>query len=123
MSRRSTPQSRIDDQAFPVRIKVRVPGDGFGAALAQMHDWLDREVGRGNYAHHPTQGFVMEAVAFYFRHPAAAHRFVREFDLALADGTESIAYRSADGAEGNVRKVRIVAVSVQSARRKPDLIG
>lgn len=80
--------------AFPVRVKVRVPGDGFGGALAQMHEWLDREIGRANYAHHPARGFVMDATAFYFRCPGAAHRFVRAFELALADGTETVAYYS-----------------------------
>jgi hypothetical protein len=37
MERRSPPQKRIDDHAFPVRVKVRVPGRGFENLLLEMH--------------------------------------------------------------------------------------
>ena len=37
MERRSPPQKRIDDQAFPVRVKVRVPGRGFENLLLDLH--------------------------------------------------------------------------------------
>ena len=43
-------QKRIDDHAFPVRVKVLVPERGFENLLLDMHRWLDAEVGRGSYA-------------------------------------------------------------------------
>ena len=52
MERRSPPQKRIDDHAFPVRVKVLVPERGFENLLLDMHRWLDAEVGRGSYAEH-----------------------------------------------------------------------
>ena len=43
MDRRSTPQKPIDDRAFPVRVKVRVPERGFENLLLAMHRWLEAE--------------------------------------------------------------------------------
>ena len=97
MARRSSPQRRIDDEAFPVRVKLLVPEGGFGRQLTDLHAWLDREAGRGNYAFHAarTFGSPNDAVAVYFRTPETAHRFVGSFlDLLLADGTNSMVYSS-----------------------------
>ena len=56
MVRRSTPQRDIDERAFPVRVLILVPKKGFGLLLGSdlttINIWLDREVGRGDYAHH-----------------------------------------------------------------------
>ena len=35
MTRRSTPQKQVDDQAFPIRVYYEVPKGGFGV-LADM---------------------------------------------------------------------------------------
>jgi hypothetical protein len=97
MTRRGTPQRRIDDEAFPVRVKLLVPEGGFGRQLADLQAWLDLEVGRGEYAFHgaSTLGLLNGAVAVYFRAPEIAQRFVGSFlDLLLADGTESLVYTS-----------------------------
>jgi len=97
MTRRSSPQRRIDDEAFPVRVKLLVPEGGFGQQLTDLHAWLDREAGRGEYAFHAasTLGIPNGAVAIYFRTPETAHRFVGSFpDLLLADGTDSVVYTS-----------------------------
>ena len=45
MDRRSPPQKRTDDHAFPVRVKVLVPERGFENLLLDMHHWLDAETG------------------------------------------------------------------------------
>ena len=59
MDRRSPPQKRIDDHAFPVRVKVLVPKRGFENLLLDMHRWLDTAVCRGSYAVHGAgQGFT-----------------------------------------------------------------
>lgn len=97
MTRRSTPQRRIDDEAFPVRVKLLVPEGGFERQLDDVYRWLDQEVGRGEYAFHATSslGISRDAVAVYFRAPETAHRFVARFpDLLLADGTDSVVYTS-----------------------------
>jgi hypothetical protein len=88
MSRRTAPQHKVDDIAFPVRVKVRIPECGFGTLLAQIYTWLDREIGRGEYAHHPATAIGMDATAFYFQNPEAATQFVSAFDLKLVDGTD-----------------------------------
>lgn len=49
MSRRTTQQSKIDELAFPVRVKIAVPGDGLGRELSLMREWLHAELGSGQY--------------------------------------------------------------------------
>lgn len=49
MSRRSTPQRTIDDTAVPIRLKVRMPSNGLGSLLTDLHLWLTSEVGPGNF--------------------------------------------------------------------------
>jgi len=67
MSRRSSPQSRIDDLAFPVRVKVVVPTEGFGRRLDHLHRWLKENLGFGEYAVHPAATFGGNATACYFK--------------------------------------------------------
>ena len=101
MSQRSTPQAKIDDRAFPIRMFVAVPEDGFGRLLGpgedSIHAWLDREVGRGDYAiHGGARGSGMrDRVAVYLRTAGAAVRFLATFpQLELVDGTMSATYHS-----------------------------
>jgi hypothetical protein len=95
MARRSTPQSKTDDLAFPVRVKIAVPGSGLGGPGCEMHVWLAAQLGPGEYAVHAAQSIGSNAMAVYFRSADAAQRFVAAFpDLALADGTLSPAYTS-----------------------------
>lgn len=96
MVRRSAPQKLTDDAAFPVRVKVRVPEGGFRTLRNPDFDaWLDREIGRADYAQHPADGLGERTVAFYFRDAERAARFTEAFpDLELADGTASAAYTS-----------------------------
>ena len=94
MERRSPPQKRIDDHAFPVRVKVLVPERGFENLLLDMHCWLDAEVGRGSYAEHGARTGLTDATAWYFRSVEAAQAFVARFPmLELADGTELPTYQ------------------------------
>ena len=67
MDRRSPPQKRTDDHAFPVRVKVLVPERGFENLLLDMHRWLDAAVGRGSYAVHGAGAGLTHATAWYFR--------------------------------------------------------
>ena len=95
MDRRSPPQKRTDDHAFPVRVKVLVPERGFENLLLDMHRWLDAEVGRGSYAVHGAGAGLTHATAWYFRTVEEAQAFVTKFPmLELADGTELPTYQS-----------------------------
>ena len=95
MDRRSPPQKRIDDHAFPVRVKVLVPERGFENLLLDMYRWLDAEVGRGNYARTASAPAWRMRTAWYFRTVEEAQAFVAAFPmLVLADGTELPTYRS-----------------------------
>lgn len=95
MVRRSTPQKKIDELAFPVRIKFAVPERGFGMRLDAIHSWLGSEVGRGFYAVYNACGLASDTLGVYFRDVECARAFIFAFpDLKLADGTESPAYTS-----------------------------
>ena len=95
MTRRPIPQSKIDDAAFPVRVMVRVPERGFERALDAIYHWLDREIGRGDYAHHGSGRRLPDASAFYFRTAEQARRFIAAFPkLVLDDRTTCSSYRS-----------------------------
>jgi hypothetical protein len=95
MNRRPTPQSQIDDAAFPVRVMILVPERGFERVLDSMRQWLDREIGGGDYAHHGSGRRLPDASAFYFRTPEQSRRFIAAFpNLVLDDRTTCTSYRS-----------------------------
>lgn len=52
MTRRTPPQAETNDAAFPVRMLLKVPECGLGRLSPELHDWLDRRIGRGDYAVH-----------------------------------------------------------------------
>lgn len=89
-------QAKRDDLAFPVRVKVRVPDEGLGKALDDMHRWLKENAGAFDFACHNQPGFACSTAAFYFRDTGMAVAFTQAFPEAeLADGVASAAYRSA----------------------------
>ena len=95
MSRRSTPQQKTDRAAYPVHVRVLVPETGFGVILDRMFLWLDAHVGRGEYAHIPSDSLLGDAMAFLFRCTETARAFVVAHpELVLADGTMSVTYSS-----------------------------
>lgn len=88
-ARRSPAQKKLDERAFPVRLRFRVPPSGFGNRLVDVDIWLDRHVGRAECARHSDEG----CLAIYFRTPAAAAALVEAFpDFELADGTQQAWY-------------------------------
>ena len=48
MVRRSVPAKAIDDIAFPIRVKVKVPERGFGARIDLYHAWLQSNLSAGD---------------------------------------------------------------------------
>lgn len=95
MPRRSAPRKLIDDTAFPVRVKIRVPPNGLGMLLDECLRWLNVNVGHQRYSHASTTSLGGNATAFYFVEVNDALRFVDAFPmLELADGTQAPSYRS-----------------------------
>ena len=88
-----------------------------------MCAWLDREVGRGDYAMHAgsTVGSARNVAAFYFRAADPAHRFIAAFpDMVLADGTESPVYRSPYLPDGRPQDERSPMCNLYSMLRSQD---
>lgn len=96
MTRRSIPQKQIDDRSFPVRMLLRVPEGGFMQIKSDLHQWLDQNVGRGEYAWHGGErGPVYDTTTLYFRHPRDAVAFLDAYPMIeVADGTMSPGYTS-----------------------------
>lgn len=97
MSRRTRPQSIVDDKAFPVRVLIHPPKEGFGNQLNQLHNWLRDMIGAGDFAFHSggIPGSVRDTIAIYFRNPHDAASLMYAFpDLELADGTILPGYTS-----------------------------
>lgn len=88
-------QAQDDDRAFPVRVRVLVPPHGFGRDMSPMYDWLNVELGKGEYAVWSSSGILGDAMAIHFRSVDDAYGFLRKFPgLVLADGTMSKSYSS-----------------------------
>ncbi|GLK42743.1 hypothetical protein GCM10017612_06600 [Novosphingobium resinovorum] len=99
MVRRSTPQQKIDDAAFPIRVKVFAPNrgyGGFGNLLNDMIYWLQDNLPGGDFAQYYGRSLGVRATTgFYLRSLEDAHRFLDAFPpLELADDTTSSSYSS-----------------------------
>ena len=96
MARRSTSQSKIDEAAFPVRLKLLVPETGFRTRIDDMRAWLVRELPRGAWAWWSGSGYPgRDSIALYFCTATDCARFVQAFpDLDLADATTLPVYSS-----------------------------
>ena len=89
------PQHVLDDAAFPIRVKLRVPDLGLGKMLVEILRWLRTEVGESNFAYHDTETLEGEALALYFRSVPDAAALLKAFPkLEIADTTTSRAYSS-----------------------------
>lgn len=98
MSRRHSSQRRIDEDAFPVRVRLQRT-DALGQDLQRFHDWLRGSLGRGEYAVHASglRGIMGDVVSVHFRTVEAAQLLLDAFPhLVLADGTEAVTYTSPD---------------------------
>lgn len=98
MARRSTPQSTIDDQAFPIRVKLAIPHHDralWWGLDDRLCAWI-REIGPLRCVQHSggwcAQG---QAMALYFRTLADAEACLAAFpEFELADGVGSVTYSS-----------------------------
>lgn len=95
MVRRNAPQSKTDDLAFPIRVKIARPPEVLWLSLGELRAWLTTELGNSRHAWHSTHWVGGQAAAVYFRSLADAQRFLEAFPkIELADGVASPAYRS-----------------------------
>ena len=95
MNRRSLPQKIADDRAWPIRVYVVVPGNGFSGAGIDPHAWLIKEVGLGGFAWHSAGRVSRDVSEIYFRTLEDVQRFLDAFPtLQLADDTGSPFYQS-----------------------------
>ena len=90
MKSRSKTIPQMNDDLFPVRLRVLVPEAGYGRLIDKITDFLDREVGNGQWAWHNAGSLLCrDRSAFLFRHPAAALALLEAFpQLEMADGLE-----------------------------------
>ena len=95
MNRRSTPQAKINDTAFPVWLFALVPQDGCGNEINSIMAWLLSSIGVGEFAQHTGHALLGDTVAFYLRCVEDASRFVEAHpQMVLADCTISSSYGS-----------------------------
>lgn len=105
MARHTSPNRHRIEDAFPVRIKIRVPPRGLGNRLSDIHVWLRDNVPEGDNAQLSCKSIGQQATAFYFRDLDTAQAFLRAFpDIDLADGVGG----------------RTVAANKAAARGKPE---
>jgi hypothetical protein len=66
------------EQRFPIRIVIRVSGDGIGTRYGLMTEWLDENCGLGGWSITPagTRGILNDAFAVYMNGPTCAVAFV-----------------------------------------------
>lgn len=87
-------QKRMDDGAFPVRVKISTAPRGIDMHTIGL--WLQEQFPGGDATWHSQSGpGLIDAVMFYFRSVEAAQRFRTRFpDLSLADGIDLSGYTS-----------------------------
>lgn len=97
MSRHTAPQKRRVDDAFPIRIKIKIPPRGLGNLLSDIHRWVGDNLGPERCRNFSTRGTFCQATAFYFRSMADAQAFLDAFPmLELADGIVLASRRGAE---------------------------
>ena len=99
MTRRSAPQKKADEIAFPVRVLLHGLGGGFLRDLGadrDPHAWIRINLGLGNaelYAWHTP--YCQNGFQFLCRSPLAAGQFLAAFpEFRVADGTATEFYNS-----------------------------
>ncbi len=96
MTRRTTPQAKADDRAFPIRVKLAIPYDDINRWYGlsdRLTAWL-KELGPLRCATHSGGWSVKgQAMALYFRTLEDAQACVDAFpEFELADGVGSVTY-------------------------------
>lgn len=89
MSRHTSPNKKQIDDAFPIRIKIKIPDDGLGNLVGEIQTWLRKNIGTERFSNQSTRGVYCHATAFYFRNLDDTQAFLAAFPaLELADGLD-----------------------------------
>lgn len=92
VNRRTTPAAQRDDDAFPIRVKLRVPPEGIGRLANDIPAWLNSNLAPGTFATHSARAIGGSAMAVYFMRIEDAQRFLEVFsnaELAIAAALEA----------------------------------
>jgi hypothetical protein len=83
---RRYPARREAERRYPHHVDVRVPPDGLGKRLTDMHDWCHDQVAAGQWEQHghsddrrDERGIWIDFCRFYFMDEADAEAFRREW--------------------------------------------
>ena len=92
MVRRQAPRKKLDERAFPIRVKVLQQAIGQDwLRQDRVRTWLRENIGPGEYADYCVVDNQPDVEAFYFRSLDAAQRFLAAFpDCELADTTHRL---------------------------------
>jgi hypothetical protein len=89
MSRHTSPNNRRLDDAYPIRVKIRVPPNGLGNLLSDIHIWMQDQMAPDRCQNLPVRAIHQQATAYHFRNLDDAQAFLAAFPmLQLADGLE-----------------------------------
>lgn len=87
MSRHTSPNNRRIDDAYPIRVKVRVPPNGLGNLISEIHVWINDNMAPDRCKNLPARAIYQQATAYHFRTLKDAQSFLDAFPmLQLADG-------------------------------------
>lgn len=91
MSRHTSPNNRRIDDAYPIRVKIRVPPGGLGNLLSEIHIWIRDNMEPDRCKNLPVRAIFQQATAYHFRTLDDAQRFLAAFPmLELADGVDPL---------------------------------
>ncbi|MCK0101184.1 hypothetical protein [Pseudohalocynthiibacter sp. F2068] len=87
-TRSRSPKKAKDEQIFPIRVRVKVPEEGYGQQYVEIQEWLIENAGRDNFAWNADSVPGIDASAFYFYDLEIAVRFIERFGLSLVEWSQ-----------------------------------
>ncbi len=88
-TRSRSPKKAADEKYFPIRVRVRVPEEGFGYKLGEIHCWLNTHAGRGRWgwnADNVLSRGARDAVSLYLLDARLIVPLTETFNLEFAQG-------------------------------------
>jgi hypothetical protein len=89
MARHTAPNNRRVDDAYPIRVKVRVTPNGLGNMIGEIQGWIRDHMAPERCKNLPVRAIHQQATAYHFRNLQDAQAFLDAFpSLDLADGVD-----------------------------------
>lgn len=94
MIKRTTPRKKIDELAFPIRLRLEAPATGgWSNEIDDLRRWLRENMSMDHYAMHSNAGLGVSGLGLYLRDVELARDLLHRFaDLKLADRAENRDY-------------------------------